>query len=153
MNCPYCKASASKVVDSRDAGNSVRRRRTCESCGERFTTHERVEQRFPFVAKKGGRRQPFERSRVLSGLELACRKRPVDTESLEEATERISQKVMSLGGGDIDSKVIGEFVLEELLKLDRVAYLRFASVYQETASPEEFMALLKPLIAEGKDER
>ena len=140
------------MIDSRDAGSSIRRRRTCESCGERFTTHERVEQRFPFVSKKGGRRQPFDRSRVLSGLELACRKRPVDADSLEEATERISQKVISLGGGDIDTKVIGELVLDELLHLDRVAYLRFASVYQETATPEEFMLLLKPLMSEGSHE-
>jgi transcriptional repressor NrdR len=152
LNCPYCKASASKVIDSRDAGSSIRRRRTCESCGERFTTHERVEQRFPYVSKKGGRRQPFDRSRVLSGLELACRKRPVDADSLEAATERISQRVISLGGGDIDTKVIGELVLDELLRLDRVAYLRFASVYQETATPEGFMALLKPLMSEGSNE-
>ena len=140
------------MIDSRDAGSSIRRRRACESCGERFTTHERVEQRFPFVSKKGGRRQPFDRSRVLSGLELACRKRPVDADSLEEATERISQKVISLGGGDIDTKVIGELVLDELFRLDRVAYLRFASVYQETATPEEFMSLLKPLMSEGTNE-
>jgi transcriptional repressor NrdR len=88
----------------------------------------------------------------LSGLELACRKRPVEGDSLEAATERISQKVISLGGGDIGTKVIGELVLDELLRLDRVAYLRFASVYQETATPEEFMALLKPLMSEDSNE-
>ena len=150
MNCPYCNHEASRVVDSRDAGSSIRRRRACDACGRRFTTHERVEQRFPAVVKKGGRRQPFNRDRVLSGLEIACRKRPVEREAMEAATERIALKVLSEAGKEIASERIGEFVLEELRGLDRVAYLRFASVYQEMASPEEFLALLTPLIGDRK---
>ena len=148
MNCPYCKHSSNRVLDSRDAGNSIRRRRVCDACEKRFTTHERIEFRMPQVVKKDGKRVPFSREKVLSGLELACRKRPVTPVALEAAVDRIVHKVQSSGERETPSRDVGRLVLDELQHLDNVAYLRFASVYQETASLEDFMRLLKPLIGE-----
>ena len=148
MNCPYCQHPINRVLDSRDAGNSIRRRRVCDACGKRFTTHERIEFRMPQVVKKDGKRVPFSREKVLSGLELACRKRPVTPVALEAAVDRIVHKVQSSGEREIPSRDVGRMVLDELRHLDNVAYLRFASVYQETASLEDFMRLLKPLIGE-----
>ncbi len=146
MICPWCSHDASRVVDSRDTGTLVRRRRECESCGERFTTHEVVERRLPQVVKKDGERQPFDEQKVLKGIYLACRKRPVTRLQVEEALVAITQKLGSRPGREIQSTQVGELVLEQLLTLDRVAYLRFASVYQELASPEEFLELLQPLL-------
>ena len=148
MNCPFCKHSNTRVLDSRDAGNSIRRRRECDSCGRRFTTHERVEFRMPQVVKKDGQRVPFSREKVRSGFELACRKRPVTVVAIEAALDRLIQRVQALGEREIASRAVGRMVLDELRDLDNVAYLRFASVYQETASLEDFMKLLKPLIGE-----
>jgi transcriptional repressor NrdR len=148
MNCPFCKHPSSRVLDSRDAGNSIRRRRICDDCERRFTTHERIEFRMPQVVKKDGQRVPFSREKVLSGFEVALRKRPVTGVAIEAAVDRILQKVQSLGEREIPSRELGKFVLNELRDLDNVAYLRFASVYQETASLEDFMRLLKPLIGE-----
>jgi transcriptional repressor NrdR len=148
MNCPFCKHPSSRVLDSRDAGNSIRRRRICDDCERRFTTHERIEFRMPQVVKKDGQRVPFNRDKVLNGFEVALRKRPVTAVAIEAAVDRIFQKVQSLGEREIASREVGEYVLNELRDLDNVAYLRFASVYQETASLEDFMRLLKPLIGE-----
>ena len=150
MNCPFCKHASTRVLDSRDAGNSIRRRRTCDACERRFTTHERVEFRMPQVVKKDGQRVPFNRDKVHSGFDLACRKRPVTGVAIEAAVDRIVQKVQALGEREIPSREVGRFVLNELQDLDNVAYLRFASVYQETASLEDFMRLLKPLIGEER---
>ena len=148
MNCPYCKHPSSRVLDSRDAGNSIRRRRVCDACEQRFTTHERIEFRMPQVVKKDGQRVPFNRDKIISGFEVACRKRPVTPVAIEAAADRIVHKVQSMGEREIPSRKVGRLVLDELRSLDNVAYLRFASVYQETASLEDFMRLLKPLIGE-----
>jgi len=146
--CPFCGHEDSKVVDSRDAGDSIRRRRECVACSKRFTTHERVERRLPTVVKKSGGKELFERDKVFSGLVLACRKRPVPGVLLEAAAERIEQRLATWPEREIDSRDVGQLVLDELLSLDRVAYLRFASVYQELRTPEEFYELLKPLLSE-----
>ena len=146
MICPWCSHDGSKVVDSRDAGSTIRRRRVCEGCEERFTTHEVVERRLPQVVKKDGERQTFDGQKLLKGMFLACRKRPVTRTQIDEAVDAITQKLASRPGKEIQSTQVGELVLEQLLSLDRVAYLRFASVYQELASPEEFLELLRPLL-------
>ena len=147
MTCPWCSHDASKVVDTRDTGSLVRRRRECEGCGERFTTHEVVERRMPQVVKKGGEREAFDAQKLLKGMFLACRKRPVTRAQIDDAVIAVTQKVASRPGREIHSTQVGELVLEQLLELDRVAYLRFASVYQELASPEEFLELLQPLLS------
>jgi len=151
VNCPYCSHTSTRVLDSRDAGGSIRRRRACEDCGKRFTTHERLEQSFlPQVVKKDGTRQTFDPEKLRFGFALACRKRPVSTEALELAAEQVVQKVLAESDREVHSTRLGELVLEALLELDRVAYLRFASVYQELASPEEFLEILNPLIGDRK---
>ncbi len=146
MNCPFCRDGDSRVVDSRAVGGTVRRRRECTACGRRFTTTEQVERRLPSVVKKSGAREAFQRDKVLDGLLLACRKRPVGREELEAATDRVTDRVASAFEREVESRVIGRLVLEELLELDRVAYLRFASVYLELDRPEEFLQLLEPLL-------
>lgn len=149
MICPSCQHPESKVVDSRDTGDAIRRRRECERCGRRFTTHERLELRLPQVQKKSGAKECFDRNKVLGGLLVACRKRPVAAEALEAALARIEQQVFAESErGEITSRRVGELVQAELLGLDRVAYLRFASVYQELARPEQFLALVQPLLGD-----
>jgi len=145
--CPFCQHPQSKVVDSRVTGDAIRRRRECEGCEKRYTTHERVEWRMPQVVKKSGGRQAFDRAKVRGGFQLACRKRPVSPDAIELAIDAIEARVRRSAEREIPSITIGAMVLEELLKLDRVAYLRFASVYQEFATPEEFLELLQPLLS------
>ena len=147
MICPFCQHPQSKVVDSRVTGDAIRRRRECEGCEKRYTTHERVEWRMPQVVKKSGGRQAFDRAKVRGGFQLACRKRPVSPDAIELAIDAIEARVRRSAEREIPSITIGAMVLEELLKLDRVAYLRFASVYQEFATPEEFLELLQPLLS------
>ncbi len=146
MICPFCSHTSSKVIDSRDTGPSIRRRRECEGCGERYSTQETIERKLPQVVKKDGERQAFDEQKLLKGLYLACRKRPVTRTRIEGAVENIVQELSGRPGKEIDSTAVGALVLSELLELDRVAYLRFASVYQELASPEEFLELLQPLL-------
>ena len=149
MNCPFCGHGSSRVVDSRDqGGNSIRRRRLCNGCGRRYSTRERIEYRLPDVIKKGGNRQAFSREKLLAGIALACRKRPVMPDTIEEAADRVARKIFALGVKEINSQEVGQKVLEELLEIDRVAYLRFASVYQELTGPEQFLELLQPLLEE-----
>lgn len=151
MICPRCRFVGSRVVDSRDMGGFIRRRRECERCGERFSTSERVELRMPQVVKKSGVREAFDHDKLRGSLQVACRKRPVSGEALEECINRIEQKVREdAERGEIASQRVGALVLDELLALDRVAYLRFASVYQELASPEAFLVLLRPLLGEAR---
>ena len=143
MNCPVCGHEDTKVVDSRAAGDGIRRRRACQACGYRFSTVERVEMRLPLVVKNDGRREPFSRDKVLAGLRLACRKRPVPAEALDQAATRVEQSVMT-AGAEVQSEDIGHQVMEELKGLDKVAYLRFASVYLDVQTPSDFQALLEP---------
>ena len=135
-------------MDSRDAGDSVRRRRECLGCGHRFTTFERIEYSVPVVVKKDGRRQTFNRDKLLAGLRLASRKRPVEEAQLEDAVSSV-ELALSRMGGEVGTAEIGALALEELRKLDDVAYLRFASVYHRMNSPEDFVDIFRPLLEKG----
>lgn len=132
MRCPFCSVDETRVIDSRlsDDGDSVRRRRECEVCGERFTTFERAELRLPRVIKSDGRREPFNEKKLNNGLSRALEKRPVDTDAIEKIIGRIRHKLMASGEGEVPSRQIGEWVMGELKELDAVAYVRFASVYR-----------------------
>ncbi len=148
MRCPYCSSLDNKVVDSRlgKEGESIRRRRECLKCEGRFTTYERVEEVLPSVIKKDGRREPYDRLKILNGLKKACEKRPVSVEALEQAVSEIEKSVQEKGLKEIPSTVIGEEVMERLHGLDEVAYVRFASVYRSFKDINEFMSELKDIL-------
>ncbi len=128
MFCPYCGHTESYVVDTRDTGRVIRRRRECRKCGKRFTTHEQVVHSV-LVVKSDGRREPFSRDKVLRGLRIACAKRPIPAEAIEGIADQVEEFVYSQGKREIPSKVIGNLVLERLKQVDPVAYIRFATVY------------------------
>jgi transcriptional repressor NrdR len=144
-----CRAPDSRVVDSRLGKDSasIRRRRHCDGCGHRFTTYERVELTLPMVVKKDGRRQAFDRPKIVSGLTRACEKRPVSTDTIEALATRIERQIMERGESEITSRELGEAVMAALHDLDAVAYVRFASVYREFRDVHEFMRELEELIA------
>jgi transcriptional repressor NrdR len=154
MRCPFCEKLDNKVIDSRlsSDGESIRRRRECLDCKRRFTTYERSEQALPLVVKKDGRRESFNRAKILSGLQKACEKRPVSIDTLQEIVGRITRKIQELGESEIPSQRIGEEVMEELYRLDGVAYVRFASVYRDFKDLHAFMAELKTLIRDDHKE-
>jgi transcriptional repressor NrdR len=151
MHCPFCRAADTRVMDSRDSaeGTIIRRRRECESCKRRFTTYERVEELNPLVVKKDGRREAFDRDKLLSGLTKACEKRPVSVAQVEDLVTAIERRVQESGEKEIASTAIGELVMERLHALDEVAYVRFASVYRSFRDIAEFMDELKEII-EGR---
>lgn len=153
MRCPFCSYSDSRVLDSRPTveGNSIRRRRECGSCGKRFTTYERVDELPLVVVKKDGRREPFDRKKLLIGLTKACQKRQVSTEKLEAVVEGIEKELRNTMETEIKSQYIGELVMEQLRKLDEVAYVRFASVYREFRDAESFMVEVKNLQRKNVD--
>ena len=155
MKCPFCADFDNKVVDSRLSGESdvIRRRRECLGCGRRFTTYERVEDILPMVIKKDDRREPFDRNKVLSGIQTACQKRPVPVAVMEEIVERIEKSVQEKGDKEIKSSTIGETVMLELHDLDEVAYVRFASVYRSFKDINEFMDELKDMLEEEESRR
>ncbi|MBI4496934.1 MAG: transcriptional repressor NrdR [Chloroflexi bacterium] len=130
MKCPHCGYPDSKVVDSRDVDGSVRRRRECLSCQQRFTTYERIEQQDFFVVKKDGRREAFDRSKLLAGVRRACEKRPLPTGAIERLVNDVEAELRRMGRVEVPSAVIGELVMERLRRLDQIAYIRFASVYR-----------------------
>ena len=140
MRCPFCSADETRVVDSRlsDEGDSVRRRRECEVCGERFTTFERAELRLPQVIKSDGRREPFNEKKLRAGLSRALEKRPVDTAAVEAMIGRIRHKLIASGENELPSRTLGEWVMEELKDIDPVAYVRFASVYRSFEDLDAF---------------
>ena len=144
MKCPFCGAEDTAVADTRlnDEGDVVRRRRKCNACDKRFTTYERPEVNFPAIVKKDGRRIEYERGKLLASFNLALRKRPVSTEQIDSAIERIEEKLLNLGQREVNSGRIGELVMRELKKLDKVAYIRFASVYRSFEDIDEFRALV-----------
>jgi transcriptional repressor NrdR len=148
VKCPYCKLDNNKVIDSRasDDAFSIRRRRECLECGRRYTTYENVEETMLRVIKKDGSRAPFDRKRILSGVLKACEKRPVPTQQLEELVDRVERRCNELFDREVDTKAIGAFVMEELKKLDQVAYVRFASVYREFKDVSQFLEELRPFI-------
>lgn len=140
MKCPYCSDPDTQVIDTRtnDEGDTVRRRRRCPVCDKRFTTYERVELQMPHVVKKNGSRAEYDREKLSGSLHLALRKRPVTTESIDAAIDRIEEKLVTLGEREIASERIGELVMRELRKLDKIAYIRFASVYRNFEDVDEF---------------
>jgi transcriptional repressor NrdR len=144
MKCPFCGNAETQVVETRVAeeGEFIRRRRQCISCEKRFTTYERPDVNFPAVVKKDGRRIEYERVKLLASMNLALRKRPVSTEQIDGAVERIEEKLLNLGVREIPSARIGELVMRELKKLDKVAYVRFASVYRSFEDIDEFKTLV-----------
>ncbi len=146
MICPQCDLTKFEVLETRTSGDGIRRRRSCVGCGHRFTTFERIERRLPLIVKKNGQREPFSQEKVRSGLQIACRKRPVSAQHLDEAASRIERAVVGAGRSEIPAAEVGDMVLAELKDTDLVGYLRFASVYQEIQSADEFLELLRPWI-------
>lgn len=154
MKCPFCDELEDKVVDSRMAkeGEVIRRRRECLGCKRRYTTYERVEEILPVVVKKDGRRESFDRNKILVGLKKACEKRPISIGTIEAVTDRIEKRIQEMGETEVESRVVGEEVMKELHLLDQVAYVRFASVYREFKDIDQFMDELKTL-AQHRRER
>lgn len=152
MKCPFCKVDDDKVVDSRASsdGFAIRRRRECVACGRRYTTYERIEESPLRVVKKDDRREPFDRRKILTGLIKACEKRPVSLDVLEAVTETIEGKVLEAFDREVPSSYIGTLVMSELKKVDQVAYVRFASVYREFKTVQEFLDELRPMVEGGK---
>ena len=145
MRCPYCREDNTQVVDTRENedGDTVRRRRRCLACDKRFTTYERVELQLPLVVKKNGSRVDYDREKLKSSMMLALRKRPVTSESVENALDRIEEKLVQLAEREVASDRVGELVMRELKKLDKVAYIRFASVYRNFEDVDEFSEAIR----------
>jgi transcriptional repressor NrdR len=144
MKCPYCGSENLKTLETRDSpDNTVRRRRECEKCGKRFTSYEYVETIELIVKKKDGRLERFDFNKIVRGLQKACEKRPVTTEQIHESAEHVRQDLMMMGKEEVSSSQIGDLVMKYLKKLDRVAYIRFASVYKQFEEPEDFQKVLK----------
>jgi len=152
VKCPFCAYLDTKVIDSRlgKEGNSIRRRRECIACERRFTTYERVEEMQPLVIKKDGRREPFDRMKIVGGMQRACEKRPVSIEVIDKVVDRLEMSFLESGEREIESTRIGEAVMEALRDLDEVAYVRFASVYRQFKDINEFMNELKDILAREK---
>jgi transcriptional repressor NrdR len=153
MKCPYCSTPETKVIDSRlnQTADMTRRRRECLECGGRFTTYERIEEVMPNVIKKDARRETFNREKILSGMVKSCQKRPVTTAQIEAAVTAIEKTIQSYGLKEIPSNSIGEMLMSALHKLDKVAYVRFASVYREFRDVEEFVADLNQHLQSPSD--
>jgi transcriptional repressor NrdR len=152
MKCPFCGFADTKVIDSRlgKEGNNIRRRRECAECERRFTTYERVEDTLPLVIKKDGRRESFDRMKIISGMQRACEKRPVSISTIEKSVDRIELSLQESGEKEVDASRIGSSVMETLHDIDEVAYVRFASVYRQFKDINEFMAELKDLLAQDQ---
>jgi transcriptional repressor NrdR len=148
MKCPYCTKTENKVIDSRMSkdGRSIRRRRECLECGRRFTTYERQEDILPMIVKKDGRREPFNREKIISGIQKSCQKRPIGMAQIEEFVDSLEVYFQELGRKEIESKEIGEKVINNLKDWDEVAYVRFASVYRQFKDITEFMSELEDIL-------
>lgn len=131
MKCPYCGFADSRVIDSREVNDGIRRRRQCISCSQRFTTYERLQPLVLFVVKKDQRREEFNREKLLGGLRKACEKRPLPADAVERLAEEIESELLALGKAEVSSTIIGDMVMDKLKKLDKIAYIRFASVYRD----------------------
>lgn len=145
MKCPYCETMQSKVTDSRDADSGVRRRRECLSCGRRFTTHEQVRLPALLVDKRDGRRQEFSRTKLVSGIDMACTRRPIPRRDIDRLADDIETELQRLGSGVVKSRDLGLMVLERLRALDEVAYMRYASVYYDFQGADDFEAQARSL--------
>lgn len=152
MRCPFCSALDTQVIDSRasEEGESIRRRRRCTACSKRFTTYETAELHFPQVVKQNGTREEFSREKLRVSFTRALHKRPVPTEYVDEALDHIVQKVLALGEREAESRQLGEMVMHELRRLDKVAYIRFASVYRSFKDVADFRDVLKDLEPQGR---
>ena len=154
MKCPFCNDPESKVLDSRMSKemDTIRRRRECLKCGKRFSTAERLEEGLPLVIKKDDRREVFDRTKILNGLNKACEKRPISITNIEKIVSRIEYNLLEKGEREIKATEIGEMVMDELRKLDEIAYVRFASVYRQFKDINEFMEELKDLLLKKDEE-
>lgn len=148
MRCPYCEHADTKVIDSRptEEGHAIRRRRGCENCGKRFTTYEKVEESIIMIIKKDGRREAFDRSKVMNGIIKACEKRPVALAEIERMVNEIERGLNNLMEKEVESTFIGELIMEQLKKADEVAYVRFASVYRQFTDANTFVKEIEKLI-------
>jgi transcriptional repressor NrdR len=148
LRCPFCKDPENKVIDSRESheGLVIRRRRECFSCKRRFTTYERVEELTPLIVKKDGRREAFDRDKLLAGLKKACEKRPVSVDDLEELVSQVEKRLQESGEKEVPASSVGEEVMARLKGLDEVAYVRFASVYRSFRDVSEFLDELRELV-------
>jgi len=153
MKCPYCGLVDNKVIDSRLSkdGRTIRRRRECIDCGRRFTTYERLEETLPLVVKKDGRREPFNREKIIEGVKKSCQKRPVSITKIEEFVDSLEVYFQELGKKEIESKEVGERVISNLKEWDEVAYVRFASVYRQFKDINEFMTELEDILRSRKE--
>ncbi len=151
MKCPFCSHDDTRVVDSRlgKEGNNIRRRRECVGCERRFTTYERVEETLPLVIKKDGRREVFDRQKIIAGMQRACEKRPISIATIEKVVDQLEVSLQESGEKEIPASRIGESVMEALQSIDEVAYVRFASVYRQFRDINEFMAELTEILAKG----
>ena len=153
MRCPYCNEIDNKVIDSRLSkdGRTIRRRRECIPCGRRFTTYEKLEEVLPMVVKKDGRREPFNREKIIEGINKACQKRPVSITKIEEFVDALELYFQELGKKEVESKEIGERVINNLKEWDEVAYVRFASVYRQFKDINEFMNELEGILKSRRE--
>ena len=153
MKCPFCNHLHDKVVDSRESrdGEAIRRRRECLKCARRFTTYEQVEHALPMVIKKDGRRESFDRNKILSGLTKACEKRPISVEKLYEVIDDIEKQLYSRMEKEVASNIIGEMLMEKLARLDEVAYVRFASVYRQFKDINAFTKELQKFLTDKQE--
>ncbi|HZV79814.1 MAG TPA: transcriptional regulator NrdR [Candidatus Binatus sp.] len=145
MLCPACRSGDTRVIDSRDDENAVRRRRECQSCRHRFTTYERIEAARLFIVKKDGRREPYNRDKVIAGLRRACEKRPISESQMQQIADDVERELYSRGESELPSGLVGELVMSALRSLDKVAYIRFASVYRSFADIDSFQQELAQL--------
>lgn len=155
MRCPKCNSLKSSVVDSRQAedGNTIRRRRECEQCGYRFTTYERVEEKTLVVVKKDGTREQFSREKIFNGIIRSAQKRPVSSAEIDEVVNRIEQRVRAVSDSEVESDLIGNLVMEELVDLDEITYVRFASVYRSFKDVSEIENLLKQITKSSRQKK
>lgn len=154
MKCPSCGSTEDKVIDSRVRKNNtvIRRRRECLNCGKRFTTYEQIEDVQLYVVKKDGRRELFDRNKIIAGMQKACEKRPISIERIENFVDRLEQDIQEMGDKEIPASLVGERVMQELHILDDVAYVRFASVYRQFKDINEFMKELREMLDEKSGE-
>lgn len=152
MRCPFCASDDTQVVDTRAnlEANTTRRRRKCLACEKRFTTYERVDLKMPRLVKKDGSRTDFDRDKLTGSMMLALRKRPVATDAVEGAVDRVIERLRSLGEREVPTSRVGDFVMRELAKLDKIGYIRFASVYRSFDSPEDFREALQEVAAKKR---
>lgn len=153
MRCPYCNADNDKVVDSRamSDGSVIRRRRECLECGKRFTTYEQIDNIPLMVVKRDRRREPFNRDKIVASIRIACQKRPISEEQIQELTRRVETELQQRPGKEVESSVIGELVVNYLRELDQVAYVRFASVYRDFKDVRQFAQQIQEILASSEN--